>query len=159
MSYCLGSLQIYDNDVDDASPHKQYWLEELRANVLRCFDISEPNWSKQDPTVLPTVWAMMAAGWSYEGGDLSMKKFSSHCRSILKRERHKMHTYWQKKCKCDRGKPGPVHLDPAKWARLVDHFTSPTLVNKSAEMAAKRSRVQNTSQFGRGGAWAATKKG
>lgn len=133
-------------------------MEELRANVLRCFDISEPDWTKQCPTIVGTVMGMMQADWCYVDGEISHKKFSSHCRTLLKRERHKLHTYWNKVCGCDRSKPGPVHLDPKKWAKLVDHFTSPALLEKSAIMSARRAEVKRTGTFGRGGAVGAAKR-
>lgn len=87
----------------------------------------------------------MEADWEYLGGEVLLKKFASHCRSILKRERHKLHNYWRKVCAYDRSKPGPADLDPRKWARLVDHFTSPALLAKSVEMSERRDKVVDKS--------------
>lgn len=151
-------LQIFHNDVDDSHPNKQYWIEELRVNVLRCFDVSIPNWKDQPKAAMQTVWRIMDADWEYTNGDILSKKFGSHCRAIMKRERHKLHNHWKNVCKCDRSKPGPQNLDPQKWARLVDHFSSPAMLAKSAEMSARREKVIDTSNFGRGGVIAAEKR-
>jgi hypothetical protein len=106
------ALQVYHSDIDDSHANKQYWIEELRVNVLKCFDVSIPDWKNQHEGTLATVWRMMEADWEYIGGEILMKKFASHCRSILKRERHKLHKFWRKDCSCDRTKPGPQSLDP-----------------------------------------------
>lgn len=149
---------MFDNDIEDSHPNKQYWMDELRANVFRCFDVSEPDWAKQNPTTLDTVWGMMEADWEYVGGVILMKKFASHCQTLLKRERHKLHNYWRNVCNRDRSKPGPVTLDPLKWARLVDHFDSPALITQSAIMSARRAEVTHKENFGRGGAVGAAKR-
>lgn len=151
-------MQLFDNDVDDSDVNKQYWLEELRSNVLRCFDISIVQWEEQPESSVNTVWKMMAADWDYVGGEFGMKKFKSHCRAILKRNRHTLHKFWINECKQDRRKPGPSNVDPAKWARLVDHFTSPAMLTNSLEMKRRRLKLVNTSLFGRGGLAAAAKR-
>lgn len=134
-------------------------MEELRANVLRLYDVSEPDWTKQDPELIKDVRKLMDVDWDYsDQQSVSDKKLISHCRTLLKRERHKLHTYWKNVCKRDRSKRGPNSIDPLKWARLVDHFDSPALLAKSAVMKARRAEVVNKDNFGRGGAAGAEKR-
>ena len=134
-------------------------MEELRANVMRLFDVSEPDWTKQDPNVINDVRKLMEVDWEYPDNAFMLdKKFISHCRTLLKRESHKLHTYWKDVCKRDRSKPGPKHVDPLKWARLADHFDSRALLAKSAVMKARRAEVVNKDHFGRGGAVGAEKR-
>lgn len=134
-------------------------MEELRANVLRLYDVSEPDWTKQDPNVLNDVRKLMEVDWEYPDKQLvSEKKFITHCRTLLKRERHKLNAYWKDVCKRDRSKPGPQYVDPLKWAQLVDHFNSPALLARSAVMKARRAEVVNKDHFGRGGAARAEKR-
>ena len=86
------------------------------------------------------------------------KKFQSHCRAILKRQQHKLMTFWRVRCNCDRSKPGPANIDPTKWAWLVDHFSSPDAIARSARMKKTRAKVIDSTRFGRGGVAAADKR-
>lgn len=143
-------MQIFDNDVDTSDPNAQYWKEDLKPNVEKCFDISEPNFQNQQADIAQNVYDIMSADWEYQGGKLCMKKFKSHCRGILKRFRHKLHHYWRSVCQEDPNKPGPDYVNPLQWAKLVDYYTSPAMLNKSARMKKMRSCVTNMSRFGRG---------
>lgn len=153
--YCF--WQTFDGDVDAMHHNKQFWKEDLKANVLKCFDIAIPDFAKQRKEIVDEVFKIMNTDWEYDSGFLSMKKFKQHCRAILKRERARLHEYWVKQCKEDRTKPGPMDLDPRKWSELVDYFLSPDSLAKSARMKKARSCVVDVSKYGRGGIVAAKK--
>ncbi|CAM6086464.1 unnamed protein product [Calypogeia fissa] len=40
------TLQICNHDVEEGDPNKKYWVEELKANVLRIFDVSLADFSQ-----------------------------------------------------------------------------------------------------------------
>lgn len=68
--------------------------EELRGNVLRIFNVSEPDWINQDPNAIHDVQKLMKVDWEYEDNQsVSLKKLVSHCKKLLKREHHKLNTY------------------------------------------------------------------
>jgi hypothetical protein len=144
-------MQIFDGDVDTSHPNKQYWKEDLKANVVKCFDISVLDFAKQNPTIVEEVFSIMKTDWQYEGGSLSRKKFKQHFRAILKREWALLHDFWLKQCKQDRTKPGPLDVEPVKWSKMVDYFVSPDSLAKSARMKKARSCVVDHSKYGQGG--------
>jgi hypothetical protein len=145
------TLQVWNGDIDTTDFAKIYWQDELRATVLRVFDVTVVHWADHPKERVNSVYDMMASEWEYEGGDFDMKKFGVWCCGCLKRERTKLRRYFDKVCKSRRDKAGPPNMAPEKWGTLVDIWTSPEGLAKSKRMKDTRSCVTDLSRCGRGG--------
>jgi hypothetical protein len=87
-----------------------------------------------------------------------MKKFRTWCTQSLRKERTSLKKIWIDKNKRSRTKPGPEDVDPMKWKKLVDYWTSPEGLARSERMKATRSCVTDLSRVGRGGVQAAERR-